>query len=146
MAWNTQPRTLEVTGDALPKYFDRPVFETVRLSGVEKLGRLYDYWIDVQTIEDIHLSRVHEYVDINKLVGKRMTVKIAIEGSGTAGGEGGANVGADVRELTGVIAEAHSVGSDDRRAHYRLRLRPMLWLASLNRENRIFRDKNVREM
>ena len=146
MTWNTQPRTLEVTSDAFPEYYDRPVFETIRLSGVEKLGRLYDYWIDVQTIGDIHLSRVHEYVDINRLVGKRMTVKIAIEGSGTVGGESGANVGADVRELTGVIAEAHSVGSDDRRAHYRLRLRPMLWLASLNRENRIFRDQNVREI
>jgi type VI secretion system secreted protein VgrG len=146
MAWNTQPRTLEVTGDALPKYYDRPVFETVRLSGVEKLGRLYDYWIDVQTISEIHLSQVHEYVDVNKLVGQRMTVKIAIEGSGTAGDDGGANAGAGIRELTGVIAGVQSVGSDDRRAHYRLRLRPMLWLASLNRENRHFRDMNVREI
>lgn len=147
MAWNTQARTLEVASDAFPKHYGQDIFEAVRLKGVEKLGRLYDYTVEVQSAElsGLFVGDVLTMVDVNQLVGKRMTVKIAIEGSGS-GGDDGMNVGAGVREITGVIAGVECTGSDKRRAYYRFRLRPMLWLATLNRENRSFRDKTVREI
>jgi type VI secretion system secreted protein VgrG len=153
MVWNTQSRALEVTGDALPQHYGQPVFVAARLRGTEKLGRLYDYEVDVSTIEanGLYVSTMHEVVDVNRLVGRKITVKIALEGSGTwasgATGEAGAmNIGADVREITGVIAAAKCMGADDRRMFYRFRLRPWLWLATLNRENRAFMDMSVEEI
>jgi len=56
-----------------------------RLKGTEKLGRLYDYTVEIATKDDIGLT-VHEardMVQVDALVGKQVTVKIAIEGSGT---------------------------------------------------------------
>jgi type VI secretion system secreted protein VgrG len=147
VAWNTQPRTLEIVSDAIPEHYGQKIFDPVRCKGVDKLGRLFDYWIDVQTIEanGLYVSEMNKLVDVNKMVGKRLTLKIAVEGSGTPD-NGEINVGADVREITGVIAEVKCTGADDRRVFYRLRLRCLLWLASLNRDNRHFRDKTVREI
>ena len=153
MAWNTQQRTLELVSDALPTWYEKPLFVASRLRGTEKLGRLYDYEIDVSTIEapGLFSSEMHKLVDVNKLVGKTLTVNVAIEGNGSwvqgvTLKEGSVNLGADVRELSGVIAGVKCLGSDDRRAFYRFRLRPWLWLASLNRDNRIFMDKTIEEI
>jgi type VI secretion system secreted protein VgrG len=153
MAWNTQLRTLEVVGDALPKWQEAPLFVAGRLRGAEKLGRLYDYEVDVSTIEapGLYVAEMHKLVDVNTLVGKKLTVKIAIEGNGTwiqgvVPKDSAINIGADVRELSGVIAAAKCLGADERRVFYRFRLRPWLWLATLNRENRVFMDKTVEEI
>jgi type VI secretion system secreted protein VgrG len=154
MEWNTQARTLEVSCEAFPTHRGESIFVATRLAGTEKLGRLYDYEVDVSTIEaeGLYISEMHTLVDVNKLVGKRMTVRIAIEGNGTwQNGQtldsGGVNVGADLREITGVIAEATCLGAQaPRRMFYRFRLRPALWLTSLNRENRAFMDKDVIEI
>ncbi|WP_454828861.1 type VI secretion system Vgr family protein [Paraburkholderia xenovorans] len=147
MTWNTQSRTLEIVSDAIPEHCGKKIFEPVRCKGTDKLGRLFDYRIDVQTIEanGLHVNDMDRLVDVSKLVGKRLTVKIAIEGSGTQESDE-QNIGADVRVITGVIAEVKCVGADDRRMFYRLRLRCLLWLASLNRDNRHFRDRTVREI
>ncbi|MFM0109582.1 phage late control D family protein, partial [Paraburkholderia rhynchosiae] len=80
-----------------------------------------------------------------------LTVRIAIEGSGTysagmVGNAGASNLGAGVRELTAVVTEAQCVGADERRAFYRLRLRPWLWLATLTRDSRIFQECTVVEI
>ncbi|WP_454871991.1 type VI secretion system Vgr family protein [Paraburkholderia xenovorans] len=153
MAWNTQPRTLEVAGDALPAWRNAPLFVASRLRGTEKLGRLYRYEVDVSTVEapGLYVDEMHRLVDLNRLVGKRLTVKIAVEGSGTwvqGAAQAGSpvNNGAGVREISGVIAGAKCLGADDRRVFYRFRLRPWLWLATLNRENRVFLDRTVEEM
>jgi len=153
MSWNTQARTLEVSCEAFPTYRGEPVFVATRLAGTEKLGRLYDYEVDVSTIEadGLYISELHKLVDVNKLVGKRMTVRIAIGGNGTWQNgltlDSGVNFGADIREITGVITEASCLGAEaPRRMFYRFRLRPALWLASLNRENRAFMDKDVVEI
>jgi type VI secretion system secreted protein VgrG len=144
MAWNTQPRVLEVVGNAIPEYYGQKLFEVIRCKGVDKVGRLFNYWIDVQTIEANGLfhSQINELVDVNKMVGKRLTLRIAMEGNGTAA-DGDVNVGAGVREISGVMAEFQCMGSDDRRVFYRIRLRCLLWLASLNRDSRHFRDLDV---
>ena len=153
MSWNTQARTLEVSCEAFPTYRGEPVFVATRLAGTEKLGRLYDYEVDVSTIEadGLYISELHKLVDVNKLVGKRMTVRIAIGGNGTWQNgltlDSGVNFGADIREITGVITEASCLGAEaPRRMFYRFRLRPALWLTSLNRENRAFMDKDVVEI
>jgi len=153
MSWNTQARTLEVSCEAFPTYRGEPVFVATRLAGTEKLGRLYDYEVDVSTIEadGLYISELHKLVDVDKLVGKRMTVRIAIGGNGTWQNgltlDSGVNFGADIREITGVITEASCLGAEaPRRMFYRFRLRPALWLTSLNRENRAFMDKDVVEI
>jgi len=153
MSWNTQARTLEVSCEAFPTYRGEPVFVATRLAGTEKLGRLYDYEVDVSTIEadGLYISELHKLVDVNKLVGKRMTVRIVIGGNGTWQNGltlgSGVNFGADIREITGVITEASCLGAEaPRRMFYRFRLRPALWLTSLNRENRAFMDKDVVEI
>jgi len=153
MSWLTQPRTLDIAGDALPVWQDMPLFTVSRLAGSEKLGRLYDYTVEVATIEfpGLSVSEAQALVQIDQLVGKEVTVRIAIEGSGTyaagmAGSAGAANLGAGIRELTAVVTEAQCVGADERRAFYRLRLRPWLWLATLTRDSRIFQDCTVVEI
>ena len=81
MSWLDQPRTLEIASAALPKWRDECLFTVSRLKGVEKLGRLYDYTVEIATKDDVGLT-VHEakaLVEVDELVGKRVTVKIAIE-------------------------------------------------------------------
>lgn len=153
MSWFTQPRTLDIEGAALPLWRDMPMFKVSRLAGVEKLGKLYDYTVDLATIEapGLYISDLPKLVPIDSLVGQEVTVKIAIEGSGTyvagaLGGAGAANLGADVRELGAVVTRAQCVGTDEQRAFYRLRLRPWLWLATLSQDSRIFQDCSIVEI
>jgi type VI secretion system secreted protein VgrG len=153
MSWLDQPRTLEITSAALPKWRGECILTVSRLTGTEKLGKLYDYTVEIATKDDIGLTvqEARDRVLVDELVGKQLTVKIAIEGSGTyqAGKIGVApsmNVGADVREITGLIVSAQCVGADTRRAFYRLRIRPWLWLATLNKDSRLFQDKTVVEI
>ncbi|WP_322057446.1 type VI secretion system Vgr family protein [Paraburkholderia sp. J63] len=153
MSWLDQPRTLEIASAALPKWQDECLFTVSRLTGTEKLGKLYDYTVEIATKDDSGLT-VHEardMVKVDELVGKQVTVKIATEGSGTyetgtIGVMPSVNVGADVREITGLIVAAQCVGADTRRAFYRLRIRPWLWLSTLNQDSRIFQDKSVVEI
>ncbi|WMY08884.1 type VI secretion system Vgr family protein [Paraburkholderia phenoliruptrix] len=137
-----QPRTLDIVSPALPAWQGAPLFTVSRLAGKEKLGKLFDYTVDLATTEfpALSVSGAQALVDVDRLVGKTATVHIAIEGAGMA------NLGAQVRELSGVIAAAQCVGADERRAHYRLRLRPWLWLATLTRHSRIFQDSSVMEI
>src|SRR3954454_18983450 len=126
MSWLDQPRTLEIASAALPKWRDDCLFTVSRLKGTEKLGRLYDYSFEIATKDDIGLT-VHEardMVKVDQLVGKQVTVKIAIEGSGTyetgkTGVSASVNVGAGVREITGLIVSAQCVGADTRRSYGR---------------------------
>ncbi|MEM5285671.1 type VI secretion system Vgr family protein [Paraburkholderia sabiae] len=152
-SWLKQPRTLEITGKALPQWAGEPLFMVSRLRGREKLGRLSDYEVEVTTIDDAALStrEAQALVDVDALIGKEVTVHIAVEGNGTwiqgaTGNAGGANIGADIRKLTGLIVEAKCIGADDRRAHYRLRIRPWLWLATLNRDSKLWQYRSVIEI
>ncbi|WP_233873533.1 type VI secretion system Vgr family protein [Paraburkholderia adhaesiva] len=147
MDWLRQPRILELSGAALPAWRDLPLFTVSRVSGKEKLGHLYDYTVEVATLEDMMLGvrEAQSLVDVDQLVGKEVTVSIAIEGRGD-GFIGIANVGAGTRTITGLIVSARCVGADDRRAFYQFRIRPWLWLASLKIDSRIYQDKTVVEI
>jgi len=89
MSWLDQRRTLEIASAGLPKWRDECLFTVSRLTGTEKLGRLYDYTVEVATKDDIGLTvrEAKAKVEVDQLVGKQVTVKIATEGSGTTGPE-----------------------------------------------------------
>jgi type VI secretion system secreted protein VgrG len=85
VSWFTQSRTLDISGAALPMWQDMPIFTVSRLTGTEKLGSLYDYAVELAMIEfpGLCVSEAQKLVQIDRLVGKGVTVKIAIERSGT---------------------------------------------------------------
>lgn len=130
-----------------------PILRAVRLSGSDKLGTLYKYTLDVMTVDEPTLGvwQAKELVSPDALIGTEMTAVIEYEGSGTfmpglRGNAGSANLGAGKREITGLITAVRSNDADDRHAYYRLTIRPWLWLATRNRENRIFQNQSVVEI
>jgi len=153
MLWFEQSRILELSGAALPKWRDENLFTVSRVHGTEKISRLYSYTVDVATLDErsLHVSEAKKLVDVDQLVGKEVTIEIALSGNGTwaagqVGVSGSENIGAGVREITGLIVSAQCVGADDRRAFYRLQVRPWLYLATLNRDSRLFLNASVRDI
>ncbi len=121
------------------------------LVGTEKLGKLYEYMVEVMTVESptFRVWQAKELVSPETLVGKELALSIEYEGKGTfspglPGGIGSANVGAGTREITGLITEVRCTGADDRPRVLPLIVRPWLWIATLNRENRIFQEPECR--
>jgi type VI secretion system secreted protein VgrG len=149
----TQSRTLSISGSALPNWGGGPVLTPSRLSGTEKLGKLYEYTLEVMTVESptLRVWQAKELVSTEALIGKELTISIEQEGNGTflpgrRGMSVDVNVGAGTREIAGLITKMRCTGADDRRMYYRLTVRPWLWIATLNRENRIFQNLNVVEI
>ncbi|MDR6374706.1 type VI secretion system Vgr family protein [Paraburkholderia caledonica] len=148
-----QSRTLAVDGAALPTYGGEPVLTPVRLSGGEKLGRLYSYTLDLATangpIMDVLLAK--ELISAEALIGQEIAISIEFEGSGTfesgrPGLSNSVNLGAGRRTITGLITAVSCTGASDRQVFYRFTVRPWLWLATRNRENRIFQNQSVVEI
>jgi type VI secretion system secreted protein VgrG len=145
-----QSRTLGMSGAALPTWAGGPVLTPTRLLGTEKLGKLYEYTVEMMTVESetFRVWQAKELVSPEALVGKELTISVEYEGKGTfipglPGGLGRANIGAGTREITGLITEVRCTGADDRHVYYQFTVRPWLWIATLNRENRIFQNQNV---
>ncbi|MFP3740412.1 hypothetical protein, partial [Burkholderia sp. SIMBA_019] len=72
-----------------------------RLVGTEKLGKLYEYTVEVMTVESetFRVWQARELVSPEALVGKELAISIEYEGKGTfvpglPGGLGSANIGA----------------------------------------------------
>ncbi len=148
-----QSRTLTISGASLPTCGEIPVLSAVRIAGTDKLGTLYKYTLDVMTVDEPTLGvwQAKELVSPNALIGTEITAAIEYEGNGTfkpglPGDTARANLGAGKREITGLITAVCSKGADDRHAYYRLTIRPWLWLATRNRENRIFQNQSVVEI
>jgi len=148
-----QSRTLTISGASLPTHGGFPVLRAMRLRGSERLGTLYKYTLDVMTVDEPTLGvwQAKELVPPDALIGTEITAVIEYEGNGTftaglRGNAGSANLGAGKREITGLITAIRSQGADDRHAYYRLTIRPWLWLATRNRENRIFQNQSVVEI
>jgi type VI secretion system VgrG family protein len=148
-----QPRTLAVSGAALPSHGINglPVLVPLRLQGAEAIGRLQDYRYLLTLKSDDALAfspSVTANLDLDTVVGTEVTVTIELEGKGTftagmPGDSGTSNVGAGVREITGVVSSACIVGEDGRSVVYELELRPWLYLATLNQDCRIFQNMDV---
>ncbi|WP_175693569.1 type VI secretion system Vgr family protein [Burkholderia ambifaria] len=152
MALFDAPRTLSVSGAALPMYGGQSILTPVKLTGGETIGELFEYKLELKTPDALAFSQsIAANVKLDKLIGTEVTVSIQIEGKGRfipglAGNAGMANLGAGVREITGIVSHATIVREDGRSVVYALTLRPWLWQATKNCDCRIFQDMSVVEI
>ncbi|VWC59343.1 type VI secretion protein ImpA [Burkholderia lata] len=149
----TQSRVLTISGAALPGVAGQSILLPVRLHGEEALGNLYEFTLELKTLSlpTLPVYEARDRIKPDELVGTELTIAIEFDGKGTfipgvPGGAGLGNEGAGKREIVGLITELTFTGEDDRCAYYEMSVRPWLWLTTLNRENRIFQNKNVVEI
>lgn len=149
----TQSRVVMISGTALPQFAGQPILVPMRIRGKEALGKLYEYTLRLKTLNlpTLPVYAARERIEPEKLIGTEIVISIEFDGNGTfeagvAGGAGLGNFGAGKREIVGLIAELIFTGENERSAYYEIRVRPWLWLATLNRENRIFQNRNVVEI
>lgn len=137
-------RTVTVTCPGLPEIMGQPALVFSRLEGREGLCELFEYRLDLRTPDDRNaMFGPAANLDTKALRGQELTITIALEGTGT-GLEG--NLGAGKREITGIVTEVHGPIPVGRQITYRLTLRPWLWLATRNRDFRIFQNQTAAEM
>jgi len=134
-------RTLAIFCDTLPTWGNEPLLAPLRLHGTEALGKLYRYALDVATIErpTLPLWQARQQVVPDRLIGQVIDVSIACGGDAISAATGS-------RTISGLITGVRQMGSDDRHAYYRFIVRPWLWLATKNRESRIFQDMSVMDI
>lgn len=155
-------RTVELTGDALPRWtppenclFSRdegskPLLRVIELDGEEGIGRLFRYVVLCRTdiaVTDPALAEMN----LDRIVGTQVTVEIDIPGRGEfvpgmPGDTGRGNRGFHVRELTGIVTRAEFVRQDDRSKVYRLIVEPVLKQAAKGCNYRNFRNSTVVEV
>jgi type VI secretion system secreted protein VgrG len=147
------PRTFTVSGAALPTFPDgEPALQLRTISGVEALSTIYEYELGLVTpIDALRPESVAANLDLKAMIGKELTVTIQLEGmgafvAGVAGVDGAANLGAGVREISGIVTEASLVRQFNRQYLYRLKLRPWIVLAQRRTDYRIFQNKTVVEI
>ncbi len=137
-------RTVSVTGSGLPDIMGEPALVFSKLTGAERLCELFEYQLELKTPDDRNaLYGPAANLDTNALRGQELTIAIALDGNGT-GLDGG--MGAGKREITGIVTDIHGPIPEGRQIKYRLTLRPWLWLATLNRDTRIFQQQTVVEI
>ncbi|WP_063803160.1 type VI secretion system Vgr family protein [Burkholderia ubonensis] len=143
-------RTLAVSGSALPTWGGRPVLFARRVSGTEKLGKLYRYTLELSTADDRTLPpwKAKQLVSPPSLIGQEISMTVEFDGRGAfmpsmPGDSGLGNLGAGRRTITGLVAEVACTGEQGPRVFYRFTVRPWLWLATRNRENRVFQNMSV---
>ncbi|CAG2131033.1 Uncharacterized protein conserved in bacteria [Ralstonia mannitolilytica] len=131
-------RTVSVTGQGLPEILGEPALVFSKLSGTERLCELFEYEIELKTPDERNvLYGPGADLDTNALRSQELTVTIALDGTD-----------AGTREISGLVTDI--VGpipvNGGRPLKYRLTLRPWLWLATLNRDTRIFQQQTVVEI
>jgi type VI secretion system secreted protein VgrG len=92
------------------------------LYGGEELGRLSEYQLD--------LLSTNAAVDLDKILGKSVTVKLALPGG-------------DKRFYNGYVTRIAQVGMLGRYARYQATMRPWLWFLTRTADCRIFQDMKV---
>ncbi|WP_423382951.1 type VI secretion system Vgr family protein [Burkholderia sp. LMG 32019] len=145
-----QSRTLAVSGDALPVWGSHPILTPFCMTGTEKLGKLFTYRLELATTNNptLPVYEAQARIQPDRLVGTQVTITVEFEGkgefvAGVIGGGGLGQIGKGKRTVTGLITAVQRTGSDDRQAFYQFTVRPWLWLATRNRENRIFQNQSV---
>lgn len=147
-----QSRTLAVSGAALPSYDGQPILTPVRLKGTEKLGELFEYTLELKTPDSRAFSpSIAANIKLDALIGTEVTSLIELEGNGQfiagmVGDTGAANIGAGIREITGLVSDARVLREEGRSIVYGLTVRPWLWLATKNQDSRLFQDMTVIEI
>lgn len=95
------------------------------MSGREELGRLYDY--------HLVLLDPNQDVDLDKLVGTNVTVRLQLENAKT-------------RYFNGYIASLSFLGYEESAGLYHAQMVPWLWLLSRSSDCRIFQEKTVKQI
>ncbi len=109
-------RALSISGPALGALASSGKLVPLKLSGTEGLNQLFEYQLILQTPDALSLSLdLESNYPFQCWIGKELTCQIELEGSGsfTSGALGMAgfpNIGAGVREISGLITEARFVG------------------------------------
>ncbi|MGF6416495.1 type VI secretion system Vgr family protein [Paraburkholderia sp. MM5482-R1] len=147
------PRTFTVSGAALPTLLNgEPALQLRTISGEEALSKIYQYELELVTTLDPLLSdHTAANFDLKAMVGKEMTVTVQLDGMGAfvpgmPGMTGAANIGAGVREISGIVTAASLVRQLERQFLYRLVLRPWIVLAERRTDYRIFQNITVVEI
>lgn len=138
-------RALTVTSPAIPVVAGMPALVPLKLDGTEGLNKLFCYTLTLQTPDALDFTATGSNFNLDGFVGLELTCRIELEGHGSfvegvAGGVGAANLGAGVREISGLITAARFVGEDHRHAIYELEVRPWLYLATLTADCKVFQD------
>lgn len=137
-------RTVTVSGPALPEILGHSPFTFVRLEGKEALCDLFEYEIELKTPEQAYNFHGPEgNFDLREMNGRELTVEIELDGMGL--GLAG-RIGAGTREISGIVDRARYLRAEGRHFVYGLTLRPWLWIASQNRNSRIFENKTDAEI
>ncbi|MBV8272456.1 MAG: type VI secretion system tip protein VgrG, partial [Cupriavidus sp.] len=140
----SQARTVTISSAAMPSLAGMEALEFLSVHGTERLGRLYEYEVQLRTPDDFHVPvAMSANIDLKALIGKEMTLRIQIDGAGI-GPTGG--LGAGKREISGVVTSAGFIRQEGRHNIYRVVLRPWLWLATLTNDYKIYQDKTVIEI
>jgi type VI secretion system secreted protein VgrG len=153
----TQTHTVTFSDAALPEivgvaYRNRqlteeraPMLTVRRISGREAVGELFEYVVEtaVENPDFLEDPDSAAQLDLESIVGTASTVAIQVTGIGTfragaKGNAGRANVGADIRYISGEIVSARIRCVEDRAAVFEFVLRPFVWRATLNCDSRIF--------
>src|SRR5215471_16667503 len=103
----------------------KDVLALVRFEGTEGLGELFEYHVEALSEE--------EDIDFDKAIGQSCTIKLGAFKE-------------KERIYDGVLTEARWIGMRQDFFHYRLVLRPWLWLLGHKADSRIFLDKNVKDI
>ncbi|WP_194270596.1 type VI secretion system Vgr family protein, partial [Glaciimonas soli] len=145
-------RILSTTSPVIPLIAGQPSMVPVSISGTEAVNALSEFKICFAT-PDIQNYRTYAAANANldDFIGHELTIAIQLEGNGTfiagmPGGTGRGNIGAGVREISGLISDAKFLREEGRHALYELTIRPWLYLATLSTDCKIFQDKTAPEV
>ncbi|TFE45173.1 type VI secretion system tip protein VgrG [Paraburkholderia dipogonis] len=144
-------RTVTMEGPAIPmSSMNEPLLELKAIQGTEILSGVYRYTLSCRTPLGIPAEEAAN-LDLKSMIGKELTVTIQLDGMGTfmAGIEGMAgmgNIGAGIREISGIVTEARYANQTDQHSNYNLVLKPWIWLADQRSDFRIFQRKTVVEI
>ncbi|MGJ7512721.1 type VI secretion system Vgr family protein, partial [Variovorax sp. GT1P44] len=133
---------------AVPVFLGAPALEPVRLSGCEGLNSLFEYELLLQTPDALNVG-ASEAADFNldDFIGREITCSIQFDGAGEfipdVVGASIDHIGAGVRQISALIADAACLGEEGRHIRYCLTLRPWLHLATLTTDCKIFQNKTV---
>src|ERR1700742_4821350 len=114
------PRTLTVSGAALPTLPDgEPALQLRAIAGEEALSTIYEYELSLVTpVDPLLPDSTAANFDLKAMIGKELTVTIQLDGMGTfvpgVAGGGAANLGAGIREISGIVTAASLVSQLNR--------------------------------
>ncbi len=128
----------------MPVLLGEPALVLTKLEGKEAFSLLYSYTLTVKTPANAQIPwQSASNVDIKALIGKEMTVSIALDGNGL---DELLNVGSGTREISGLVQQARFLGRDANQAIFEIIIRPWLYLTELTSDFKIFQQKTVGEI